>query len=541
MQIVETSLVEYFEFCRSDLIGQGAHVLILALVRDADAPSFYADLTRYWDLINDVTGRHIVFAVAGSSAAQDIGHGSVHGRGYCEQMTVARPGTYDIDVLRGLAGPRRKVEPYLGGIAEANTGQISALCEHLGVVEQDLPCLHLTYLRTGRSLILSQAELPGTTVYTACKAIVAHLQPSLRAFDQAGKVEGADDLPKFRDKQESLEFDLKHDQQRLADPNFFSRGEWNCDPLAAYLHQRLAEAPEITPIELREVIAICENPNRQASDKTAAVAIIDRVAATSYSANADPFGRRKRKIGRLVDRARRLVAAAFSAAALDYEGPGWLAKSQQERRDEIATRVDRYQRDAEALRGRIGEISSRMKSEKDSAMKQIAASFLSLPSITRAADGREWDVFLSYPAPNCEAVARLFRQPEGAFHVFMDWFCLLPGQDWQRLLPDIQRKCRCTIALISQHSQSAHFHISEIQRAINFMRQGTHHVIPVYLEDEAATPFGLEQVHSIYSSRCPGGDLAPALRDSILSSSVPRAISGRAGRAAGEPPVHPLA
>ena len=102
-------------------------------------------------------------AVAGSSAAQDIGHGSVHGRGYCEQMTVARPGTYDIDVLRGLAGPRRKVEPYLGSIAEANTGQISALCEHLSVLERDLPCLHLTYLRTGRSLILSQAELPGTT------------------------------------------------------------------------------------------------------------------------------------------------------------------------------------------------------------------------------------------------------------------------------------------------------------------------------------------------------------------------------------------
>jgi TIR domain len=524
MQIVETSLVEYFESCRSDLIDQGAHVLILALVRDADAPSFYADLTRYWDSINDVTGRHVVFAVAGSSAAQDIGHGSVHGRGYCEQMTVARPGTYDIDVLRGLAGPRRKVEPYLGNIAEANTGQISALCEHLGVLEQDLPCLHLTYLRTGRSLILSQAALPGTTVYTACKAIAAHLQRSLRAFDQAGKVEGADDLPKFRDKQERLEFDLKYYRRRLADPNFFSRGERKHDPLAAYLHQRLAETPEITPIELRELIAICENPNRRASDKTAAVAIIDGVAATSYSADADPFGRRKRKINRLVDRARRLVAVAFSPAALDYEDPGWLAQ-QQERRSEIAARVDRYQRDVEALRARIGEITSRIKSEKGAAIKQIAASFLSLPSITRATDGREWDVFLSYPAPNREAVARLFRQLEGAFRVFMDWFCLLPGQDWQRLLPDIQRKCRCTIALISQHSQSAHFHISEIQRAINFMRQGTHQIIPVYLEDEAATPFGLEQVHSIYSSRCPGGELASSLHDSILASSVRRAIN----------------
>jgi hypothetical protein len=101
MQVVESSLVEYYESCRSDLLNQGAHVLIFALVRDADAPSFYDDLKRYWDSINDATGRHVVFAVAGSRAAQEIGRqpragfsisgGCPRRRGARERPVMLRP------------------------------------------------------------------------------------------------------------------------------------------------------------------------------------------------------------------------------------------------------------------------------------------------------------------------------------------------------------------------------------------------------------------------------------------------------------------
>jgi hypothetical protein len=81
VQVIDGPLVNYFESCRADLQQQGFHVLILALVREADAPLFYDDLIRYWDSINDVTGRHVVFAVAsgpqnksasGQSMAQGI-------------------------------------------------------------------------------------------------------------------------------------------------------------------------------------------------------------------------------------------------------------------------------------------------------------------------------------------------------------------------------------------------------------------------------------------------------------------------------------
>ena len=47
------------------------------------------------------------------------------------------------------------------------------------------------------------------------------------------------------------------------------------DRLAAYLDQRLADAPDITPVELRELIAVCGEARSQRSDKMAAVAIVD--------------------------------------------------------------------------------------------------------------------------------------------------------------------------------------------------------------------------------------------------------------------------
>lgn len=75
MQVVDGPLVEYYKYCLDDLRREKFHFLILALVRDGDAPQFYNDLTRYWNSLNDLTGRHTVFAVAGGAAAERVGVG----------------------------------------------------------------------------------------------------------------------------------------------------------------------------------------------------------------------------------------------------------------------------------------------------------------------------------------------------------------------------------------------------------------------------------------------------------------------------------
>jgi hypothetical protein len=81
MQVIDSPLVEYYTSCITDLRRSGFYILMLALVRDADAPTFYDDLLRYWNSINDVTARRIVFAVVGGSATERVGVGAIHGQG----------------------------------------------------------------------------------------------------------------------------------------------------------------------------------------------------------------------------------------------------------------------------------------------------------------------------------------------------------------------------------------------------------------------------------------------------------------------------
>src|SRR5689334_23131442 len=69
MELVPTSLVEFYDTHLDVMKERGFQLMILALVRDADAPLFYSDLQRYWSSLEDVTGRDMLFAIAGPDAA----------------------------------------------------------------------------------------------------------------------------------------------------------------------------------------------------------------------------------------------------------------------------------------------------------------------------------------------------------------------------------------------------------------------------------------------------------------------------------------
>ena len=231
-----------------------------------------------------------------------------------------------------------------------------------------------------------------------------------------------------------------------------------------------------------------------------AQAILDRISLPTPRVEMDYRNqgnqRARRNINRLVERARRLVRISFSQEAIDYDSGDKLQDRQEKRRELVGT-IDKLELEHNSVSERVRELRSQLNTMKQSqekaAAKEIEDSFLSLRAIQAPPERTEWDVFLSYPTQDRETVTAVFKGLEGTCRVFMDWFCLLPGQNWQRLLPDIQRNCRYTIALISRHSQRAHFHISEIQRAINLMREGVHKILPVYLDEAAIAPFDFEQ------------------------------------------------
>jgi hypothetical protein len=329
MHVVDGPLVDYYTSCVADLQRSGFHGLILALVRDADAPTFYDDLLRYWNSINDLTGRHLVFAVAGGSAAERVGVGAIHGGGYySEHMALAERNTFGIKQLRLMAGPRRNVEPLLANLGDANTAQITALCDHLNVHERDLPCLHVTHLGSGRCQVLPLTAAPGATVYTTCKNIVAQLQSALRAFDQAS-FSGPSERP-------------------------------------TYFQARLSERPDYTPSGVRQLVDLCQDHARAAEDFGKAAAMLKELAL----------------IPRLDQKARRMLNLAFSEQAMRFDADDHKKAEDIDRRQALAQSITELEAQLRDLRLQEARASAQERATIDKlqepARRAIAEAFEAL-------------------------------------------------------------------------------------------------------------------------------------------------------------------
>jgi len=449
-----------------------------------------------------------VFAVAGGSAAERVGVGAIHGRGYySEHMALAERRTFEINRLREMAGPRRNVEPLLGCVAEANTSQISALCDYLQVSERDLPCLHLTHLDTGKCVTLPFTGALGTTVYSACKSIVSHLQPSFRMFDRASLLADISGLRSVQQKIKEASDQIIGLRATICDLGAklsIPREIVVLDELVSYFRSRLRERAEFTPEGIGALVDLCENPDRSAADADTGNRLLKEL----------------RLIPRLRKKARGMLDAAFSPRAMEFEDVREQKSTLEDRRQALAQEMAALEEQVAGLRKVEWELKvaqrAAISERQRPARGAIVEAFESLrPVMPAELAQRQWDFFLSYAAFDRKMAVEVFRRLERLAPTFMDFFCLLPGQDWQRFLPEIQARCRFTIPLLSRNSPGAHFQNSEIQRAINLMRQGKHLIFPIYLEEGVATPFGLEQVHSVQYSDFLRGGAVGALERSL--------------------------
>ena len=121
-----------------------------------------------------------------------------------------------------------------------------------------------------------------------------------------------------------------------------------------------------------------------------------------------------------------------------------------------------------------------------------------------------WDVFIAYPSPESSAADGLYTALcDGGARVFLDRRCLRPGDLWTAELAAAQRSARLTAVLISARSARAWFETDEILRAIDLGRQehAQHRVVPVYLDDDVDTPYGLRIFHALSATASRGLDV----------------------------------
>jgi TIR domain len=116
-----------------------------------------------------------------------------------------------------------------------------------------------------------------------------------------------------------------------------------------------------------------------------------------------------------------------------------------------------------------------------------------------------WDLFIAHAGPDQAEADALYDLLAPHLRVFLDTRCLLPGDDWPRVLPAALRASSMTVVLVSLRVDAAFYANEEIAIAIDLARRDPdrHRVIPVLLDDPdehyALLPFGLRSKHGLFA------------------------------------------
>jgi hypothetical protein len=110
-----------------------------------------------------------------------------------------------------------------------------------------------------------------------------------------------------------------------------------------------------------------------------------------------------------------------------------------------------------------------------------------------------WDFFIAHSSADAEAARELYRHLKPRARTFLDLECLTYGRPWDEDLAEAQQNSAATIVLISSASEKAFYQLDEVSRAIAMARadHSRHRVIPVYLDEHAKVPYGLNRLHSL--------------------------------------------
>lgn len=162
MFVSRLPLVEFYTELLPAAREAGYKIVLTALAREADAPSFYHDVERYWTSLHDATGPHILFVLAGWNAGEALhDHGIPHrwAEGAVGSNHIALAGRQRLHWTGGLGDPPswesnsvlKRGSPRLEAdidIASRHTLEITELRRFLRLSEADLPCLVFTVLKS---------------------------------------------------------------------------------------------------------------------------------------------------------------------------------------------------------------------------------------------------------------------------------------------------------------------------------------------------------------------------------------------------------
>jgi hypothetical protein len=97
---------------------------------------------------------------------------------------------------------------------------------------------------------------------------------------------------------------------------------------------------------------------------------------------------------------------------------------------------------------------------------------------------KQWDVFIAHSSGDAEIAIRLYDLLKDRIKVFLDLFCISPGDDWDTILKAAVVDSCIAVFIISPRSESAFYEREEIAISLSQSRKepGDHKTIPLFVD-----------------------------------------------------------
>ncbi|MEU4493662.1 TIR domain-containing protein [Streptomyces sp. NPDC023998] len=452
----QVPIVEFFEQMLPGSRAVGYKLVLTMLAREADSPSLYEDVGRYWTSLHDATGPDILFVFAGANAATRLGAQGIpdrrepvmylaedaavgwgargrptiywSGSSYRRDMTwgPGRKGHSEIESSRRLL---RGGTPRLYGqdFAEDHTSEIGALRRYLGLRESQIPCLVFTVLGPSAGLeerIIVPLSVIRSTVYQYVKELSEFLEDALETIDKA-----REPLKRFKR--------IRQVRQSVRE-----------------------EAGQLESEESREaalrILELTDGAGRSTATRAECYQQL-RIVRDSSGGGAGICW----PPARLISRLQKAIDLSFHESVMLFscDSHGINLENQ------VWTRL-----------------VADLRQFNDSRPANV--------------DHGHWDFFVAYSSADRHVAERIHSELAKIGRTFLDTRCVRPGDRWAGLIHTAQGDSRSTVLVITANTPSSWFFESEYLRAIQLARTKGHIVVPVLYGKGALLPYGLEQVQS---------------------------------------------
>lgn len=184
MEISDIPITEYLRLCLKTAEQRGFLWVMVLLARERDLPNGYADIKKYWNSYDDLTGDNILFLLTTSNdPRQHIESILVH-----EKEGYKRAGNSNLLIVNSKPlyvsekdYPANAREYWMWGEALKNTSlHISPILRKYKLSERDIPAILLIPTMEHSSPVIIRGI---NDVYSSLRSLIIHLEPLLRKFD----------------------------------------------------------------------------------------------------------------------------------------------------------------------------------------------------------------------------------------------------------------------------------------------------------------------------------------------------------------------